>query len=211
MDSVFHHFSSGVLEVIAGPMFSGKTEELIRRVRRAQIGHLRVQVFRPIIDNRYDKNDVVSHSAQSVKAIPLERSVDIWRHLLDTTRVVAIDEVQFFDDEIVSIINKLVRRGLRVICSGLDLDYRGVPFGPMPTLLAMAESVMKVYAICTICGKPATKTQRLVKSDRQILVGATEAYEARCRSHHESADLFEDQELNFHPEEIQMEIFPTPQ
>jgi len=173
----------GSIEVICGPMFSGKTEELIRRVRRAQIARQKLQIFKPSLDTRYDDKSVVSHSAQSLEAIPVDGSKNILAKLNDATRVVAIDEVQFFDEYIVQIVSKLARRGLRVVCAGLDLDYRGVPFGPMPTLLAIADNVTKIHAICTICGAPASRTQRIVKSDAQVLLGETDAYDARCRGH----------------------------
>ncbi|MBF0297838.1 MAG: thymidine kinase [Oligoflexia bacterium] len=186
--SNFHNFSTGHLEVISGPMFSGKTEELIRRVRRAQIARVKVQVFRPSIDNRYNDKDVVSHSSQSIEAIPVKNSNDIWHRIKDSTRIVAIDEVQFFDNEIIKVVTKLTNRGHRLICAGLDLDYRAKPFGPMPALLAMADEIVKVHAICTICGGIATRSQRVVNSKAQLLVGATEAYEARCRAHFEYSE-----------------------
>ena len=183
------HFNSvidsGYLEVVTGPMFSGKTEELIRRVRRAQLARIKVQIFKPAIDTRYDKSNVVSHSSQSVVARPVERALEILQNLYDSTRIVAIDEAQFFEEEIVTVVAKLTRRGYRVILAGLDLDYRGIPFGSMPALLAMADEVMKYQAICTICGGPASKTQRIMPEEGQILVGESSTYEARCRAHHE--------------------------
>ncbi len=183
----------GHIEVVCGPMFSGKTEELIRRVKRAQIARQRVQIFKPMIDNRYHDENVVSHSAQSIEAQPIECSSDILEHLYDSTRVVAIDEVQFFNEDIIPIVKKLVRRGIRVILAGLDQDYRGVPFGPIPHLMAVADRVDKVQAICTVCGAPATKTFRKnVEDDAQVLVGETDLYEARCGNHfeyHEEEEL----------------------
>lgn len=175
----------GSIEVVCGPMFSGKTEELIRRVKRAQIAKLRVQIFKPKIDDRYDANDVVSHSSQTVKAIPVMDSDELLGKVHDLTRVVGIDEVQFFDNKIVDIANKLANRGFRVICAGLDLDFKGVPFGPMPELLAIADEVQKISAICTICGAPATRSHRLIQKEDsdQVLVGESESYEARCRQH----------------------------
>lgn len=175
----------GSIEVVCGPMFSGKTEELIRRVKRAQIAKLRVQIFKPKIDDRYDANDVVSHSSQTVKAIPVQDSEELLRKVHDLTRVVGIDEVQFFDTKVVDIVNKLANRGFRVICAGLDLDFKGVPFGPMPELLAIADEVQKISAICTICGNPATRSHRLIQKEDsdQVLVGESESYEARCRQH----------------------------
>ncbi|MCB9061346.1 MAG: thymidine kinase [Halobacteriovoraceae bacterium] len=182
-------------------MFSGKTEELIRRVRRAQIARQKVQIFKPIIDNRYHKTDVVSHSSQAIEAVAVNSSREILQKLYDTTRVVAIDEVQFFDDSIIKVVQKLARRGCRVICAGLDQDYKGEPFGPIPHLLAIADSVLKVQAICTVCGAPATKTFRKIRnlnaSKGQILVGESESYEARCRSHYDYIDGPEEELLAF--------------
>lgn len=186
-----HQYFHGSVEVICGPMFSGKTSELIRRVERAQIAKQRVQIFKPAIDIRYDKEGVVSHTSRSVKAEPVDCAVDILIRLKDSTRVVAIDEVQFFDEAITTVVVKLAARGYRVICAGLDLDYRALPFGPMPTLLAVADEVVKIHAICTICGAPATRTQRLSKSKEQVLLGETDAYEARCRGHYQNDDIEE--------------------
>ncbi len=180
-----HQYFHGSIEVICGPMFSGKTEELIRRVKRAQIAKQRVQIFKPAIDVRYDVEDVVSHSSQSIKSEPVECAVDILLRLKDSTRVVAIDEVQFFDENITTVVSKLAARGYRVICAGLDLDYRAQPFGPMGTLLALADEVVKIHSICTVCGAPATRSQRLSLSQEQILLGETDAYEARCRGHYQ--------------------------
>jgi thymidine kinase len=186
-------YLSGNIEVICGPMFSGKSEELIRRVRRAQIGRLKVQAFKPGIDDRYSKEDIVSHSSQAVRAVPVKDSMELLSRVFDSTRVVAIDEVQFFDANIVKIVAKLARRGVRVICAGLDQDYRGEPFGPIPSLLAIADDVTKVHAVCTVCGAPATKTYRKdPKNSDQVLVGETDLYEARCRAHF---DYFDDEDL----------------
>lgn len=183
----------GHIEVVCGPMFSGKTEELIRRVKRAQIARQRVQIFKPKIDDRYHEENVVSHSAQSIQAKPIDKSTDILEHLYDSTRVVAIDEVQFFDEDLIPVVKKLVRRGIRVILAGLDQDYKGVPFGPIPHLMAIADRVDKVQAICTVCGGPATKTFRKSLEDKeQVLVGETDLYEARCGNHceyHEEEEL----------------------
>jgi thymidine kinase len=183
----------GHIEVVCGPMFSGKTEELIRRVKRAQIARQRVQIFKPKIDNRYHEVNIVSHSSQSIEAQPIECSSDILDHLYDSTRVVAIDEVQFFNEDIIPVVKKLVRRGIRVILAGLDQDYKGVPFGPIPHLMAVADRVDKVQAICTVCGNPATKTFRKnIEDDCQVLVGETDLYEARCGNHfeyHEEEEL----------------------
>jgi thymidine kinase len=188
-----HHFH-GSIEVICGPMFSGKTEELIRRVKRAQIAKQRVQIFKPAIDIRYDIEDVVSHNSQSIKSEPVETAVEILARLKDSTRVVAIDEVQFFDDAIIMVITKLAARGYRIICAGLDLDSRAMPFGQMPALLAIADEVVKIHAICTVCGAPATRSQRLVASKELVMIGESDAYEARCRGHFQ-VDEVEEQAL----------------
>ncbi len=190
-----HQYLHGSIEVVCGPMFSGKTEELIRRVKRAQIAKQRVQIFKPAIDIRYDKEDVVSHSSQAIKSEPVENSVDILIRLKDATRVVAIDEIQFFDDNIITVVTKLAARGCRVICAGLDLDYRAQPFGPMPTLLALADDVVKIHSICTICGAPATRSQRLTTSKERVLLGETDAYEARCRGHYQYDESEEQAQL----------------
>jgi len=185
-------YAGGNIEIVCGPMFSGKTEELIRRVRRAQIAKQKVQIFKPGIDNRYHETDVVSHSAMTVKAVPVSNSSEILDKLYDSTRIVAIDEIQFFDDEIISVIKKLARRGIRVIGAGLDQDYKGIPFGPIPTLLAIADRVDKISAICTVCGMSASKTFRKVcDDDNQVLVGETDFYEARCRLHHDEEENIE--------------------
>lgn len=175
----------GRIEVIVGCMFSGKTEELIRRLRRAQLAKQKVQVFKPGIDTRYSAEDVSSHSAQRLPSVPVKSAAELMEHILDTTRVVGIDEGQFFDSEIVSVVSKLADRGIRVIIAGLDMDWQGQPFQPMPQLMAIAEEVVKQHAICMVCGDPATRTQKLVHETSQIQVGASEAYEARCRSCHE--------------------------
>ncbi len=176
--------NAGGIEVICGPMFSGKTEELIRRVKRLQIARQKVQIFKPVIDDRYHKTDVVSHSSMAIEATPVETAIDILQNVFDSTRVVAIDEVQFFDETIIKVIQKLARRGIRVICAGLDQDYKGEAFGPMPVLLCIADEVLKVHAICTVCGAPATKSYRKPSRNKdQVLVGESDMYEARCRSH----------------------------
>jgi thymidine kinase len=183
-----HH--SGRVEVICGSMFSGKTEELIRRVRRAMIARQKVQVFKPAIDARYSLQRVTSHNGQDFEAIPVGTVSEIVSLIEPDTTVVAIDEAQFFDDEIVRLVEKLAGRGIRVILAGLDTDFRGEPFGPMPALLSRADEVLKLHAICMVCGEEATRTQRLVNGqparydDPIIMVGAAEAYEARCREHH---------------------------
>lgn len=181
----------GSLEVITGSMFSGKTDELIRRLRRATIARQKVQVFKPVIDNRYAIEKVTSHAGNDYHAIPIQQASDILVHLEADTTVVAIDEAQFFDPEIVPLVRQLTDRGVRVIVAGLDTDFRGEPFGPMPVLMALAEQVEKLQAICMICGEPASRTQRLVNGvparydDPVVIVGAAEMYEARCRAHHE--------------------------
>lgn len=209
MHVIGHH---GAIEVICGPMFSGKTEELIRRVIRAQIAKQRVQIFKPAIDVRYDETKVVSHSSQHILSEPVESSIEILMKLKDSTRIVAIDEVQFFDDDIVKVVSKLAARGYRVICAGLDLDYRAVPFGPMPMLLALADQVQKIQAICTVCGAPATRSQRLTDSQEKVLLGEADKYEARCRGHYfyepdeHQASLPIQEEVNTIKAEINSEI-----
>jgi len=179
--------SSGWVEVVCGSMFSGKTEELIRRVRRAQIARQRVQVFKHGLDARYAGSEVASHNGMLLEAIPVENSDQVREKLDPEATVVAIDEGQFFDEGLVSLCEELVNRGIRVIVAGLDLDFRGEPFGPIPTLMAEAEKVDKLQAICVVCGSLASRTQRLIDGrpaaydDPIILVGADEVYEARCR------------------------------
>lgn len=183
-----HHVGS--VEVITGSMFSGKTDELIRRLRRATIARQKVQVFKPVIDQRYGNEQVTSHAGTAFDAIPIEKASDILKHLDPDTTVVGIDEAQFFDEAIVPLVQELANRGVRVIVAGLDTDFRGEPFGCMPILMAQAERVDKLQAICMVCGEPACRTQRLVNgkpahyNDPVIIVGASELYEARCRKHH---------------------------
>lgn len=183
-----HH---GCIEVIVGPMYSGKSEELIRRLKRAEIARQNVLVFKPVIDNRYCVENVVSHSGVRFKAHRIDKASDILTYIEEDTQVVGIDEVQFFEEKVVEIARTLADRGLRVIAAGLDMDFRGEPFGPTPKLMAIAEFVDKLTAICMICGDPAHRTQRLINGspasydDPTILVGATESYEARCRLHHQ--------------------------
>ena len=176
---------SGAIEVICGSMFSGKTEELLRRIKRAQIARQKVQVFKPLIDNRYSADHVQSHDANKVLSRPVEKARDILKLVEDTTRIVGIDEAQFFDDLVVEVAQKLANRGVRVICAGLDMDFRGQPFGPMPRLLAVAESVTKLSAVCMVCGDAASRSQRTSADSSRIAVGAKEMYEARCRFCHE--------------------------
>jgi thymidine kinase len=181
----------GRVELICGSMFSGKTEELIRRVRRAVIAKQQVQVFKPALDARYHLTKVTSHNGLDVEAEPVDSSENIWPLLRPETTVVAVDEVQFFDHGIVELCQQLANDGKRVICAGLDTDFRGVPFGPMPDLLARSEKVDKLNAICVVCGEDASRTQRLIDGepaawdDPVVLVGAAEVYEARCRHCHE--------------------------
>ncbi len=183
--------SQGRIEVICGSMFSGKTEELIRRLRRAQIARQQIQVFKPIIDNRYHAEKVTSHNGADFEAMPVASSHHILQALDEKTTVVAIDEVQFFDTAVIDVCEQLVAQDKRVICAGLDMDFRGVPFGPMPALLARAELVRKLHAICVVCGEEASRTQRLIDGkpaafdDPVVLVGASEVYEARCRQCHQ--------------------------
>lgn len=181
----------GSIEVICGSMFSGKSEELIRRVRRVSFGKLTVQVFKPALDNRYSEEEVVSHNGTKVCATPVKTSVDILDLVKLDTQVVAVDEVQFFDEGIVGVVDGLANRGIRVICAGLDQDFRGEPFGPIQPLMALAEEVTKLQAVCPCCGSPASRTQRLINgepasyTDPIILVGASESYEPRCRHCHD--------------------------
>jgi len=184
-----HH--NGSLEVITGSMFSGKTDELIRRLRRATIARQKVQVFKPAIDSRYAVEKVTSHAGNDFAAFPITSPREILKKLEKDTTVVAIDEAQFFDASVVEIAQTLAERDLRVIVAGLDMDFRGEPFGPMPEFLAKAENVEKLHAICMVCGEQACRTQRLVNGapayydDPIVIVGASEMYEARCRKHHE--------------------------
>lgn len=172
----------GWVEVIVGCMFSGKTEELIRRVRRAQYAKQSIAVIKPAIDVRYAEDSVGSHSGQRLRSFQVTRAAQI-PALVQDALVVGIDEAQFLDNELVQVVDHLANNGKRVICAGLDLDYLGRPFGPMPELLASAEYIQKMLAICVICGNPADRSQRTVNRDTQVLVGEKEAYEARCRLH----------------------------
>jgi len=166
-------------------MFSGKTEELIRRVRRALYAKQKVQAFKPIVDDRYDKTRIVSHQDISIEAVPVRRSGDVVSLVQHETQVVAIDEAQFFDKGIVEVVEQLANDGYRVIVAGLDQDFQGKPFGPMPRLMAVAETVTKVRAVCVCCGKAASRTQRLTNDQAQVQVGGEDVYEARCRACHE--------------------------
>lgn len=188
---MFHPHTGGWVEVICGSMFSGKTEELIRRVKRATIARQKVQVFKPALDTRYNAEKVSSHNGMHFDARVVSRASDILALVEDDTDVVAVDEVQFFDWAIADVCAELAERGKRVIVAGLDMDFRGEPFGPMPLLMAQAEAVDKLQAICVRCGGSASRTQRLINGrpahydDPVIMVGAAEVYEARCRACHE--------------------------
>jgi thymidine kinase len=179
--SIIHGSAPGWIEVIAGSMFSGKSEELIRRLRRARIARLRVQVFKPEIDVRFSKDHIVSHSEMRHESSPVRTAAEILERVAPETEVVGIDEGQFFDQELVEVANTLAGRGLRVIIAGLDQDYTGRPFEPMPQLLAIAEYITKTHAICVRCGQPANYSQRIVEREGRVVVGASDAYEARCR------------------------------
>lgn len=180
----------GWVEVICGPMFAGKSEELIRIIKRLEYAKKKVMVFKPLIDKRYSENEVVSHNKIKTPCFNLQTSQDVYKYLTDDVYAVAFDEVQFMDDGILDVIDELASKGKRVICAGLDNDFRGEPFSIMPTLLCKAEYVTKLTAICTCCGASATRTQRIVNGkpafyeDPTIIIGASEAYEARCRHCH---------------------------
>ncbi len=181
---------SGSIEVICGPMFAGKTEELIRRITRMDYAKKKYLVFKPVIDDRYSTDSIASHTSKKVKAINISDSKEIYKYLTEDVQAVVIDEVQFFSVDTIDILNDLADRGLRVICAGLDLDFRGKPFGIMPNLLCVAEKVTKLTAICVVCGEEATRTQRIIdgheayEDDPVVMVGAKESYEARCRKCH---------------------------
>ncbi len=172
--------SAGRIEVVCGSMFSGKSEELIRRLRRAQFAHQTVEVFKPAIDVRYSEDDVVSHDRRSIPSTPVSTAASILL-LSSATQVVGIDEAQFFDDGLVDVCRELAARGVRVIVAGLDMDFRGIPFGPMPALLAIADDVQKVHAICVRCGALAYVSHRLVADDKRVLLGESATYEPLCR------------------------------
>lgn len=184
----------GWVEVICGPMFSGKTEEIIRRIRRLEYAKKNVLAFKPVIDNRYSSDEIVSHNKTKAKSINISCAREILDFVKDDTHSVVIDEAQFLDDEIVLVAQYLADRGIRVIIGGLDTDFRGEPFGPMPEILSIAEFVTKLTAICVKSGQPATRTQRLINgkpasyNDPIVLVGASESYEPRARDYHEVID-----------------------
>lgn len=180
----------GWVEVICGPMYAGKTEELIRRITRMEYAKKNYLVFKPQIDDRYSIDEIASHSSRKSKAININNGNEIYQYIKEDTQAVVIDEIQFFDESMIKVIEDLAKRGLRVICAGLDLDFRGEPFGIIPSLLAIAEHVTKLSAICVVCGADATRTQRIINGkyayydDPIVLVGAKESYEARCRRCH---------------------------
>ena len=188
---MYQRYSDGWVETISGCMFAGKTEELIRRIKVLEFARKEILVFKPSIDNRYSDTMVVSHAGSSVESIVVKKASEILDYVKDTTDVVAIDEVQFFDEEICEVCDTLANRGIRVMAAGLDTDFRGEPFGPMPKLITQAEFVTKLTAVCNKCGAPATRTQRIINGkpahydDPIILVGAAESYEARCRHCHD--------------------------
>ena len=187
---MYHEYKKGWIEVISGCMFAGKTEELIRRVRTLQYAKKDIVVVKPSIDNRYSVTEVASHAGSRVRSVCVSSALEILQHVKPTTDVVAIDEVQFFDHDIIDVCEYLADKGVRVICAGLDRDFRAEPFGVMPELMTRAEFITKLSAVCVVCGAPATRTQRLVDGkpasydDPIVLVGACEAYEARCRHCH---------------------------
>ncbi len=181
---------SGWIEVICGSMFSGKTEELIRRLKRAKIANQKVEIFKPATDTRYDKTNVVSHDENSIVSIPVKHSKEILS-LSQGNNVVGIDESQFFDDDLVMVAQKLALRGVRVILAGLDMDYKGVPFGPIPNLLAVAEYITKVHAICPHCGSLATHSYRLSEEAGQVVLGEKDKYEPRCRICYEMGNILD--------------------
>src|SRR5664280_1013695 len=174
-----HH--RGWIEVICGSMFSGKTEELIRRLNRARIARQKVEIFKPAIDTRYDETNVVSHDAKAIVSTPVQNATQILLYANDAD-VIGIDEAQFFDDQILDVCNQLAAKGIRVIVAGLDMDFLGNPFGPMPGLMAAAEFVTKVHAICMNCGELAQYSHRLVANTQQVMLGETDSYEPLCRN-----------------------------
>mgnify|MGYP002621039849 CR=1 FL=1 len=191
---MYQSYRDGWIETISGCMFAGKTEELIRRIKVLEFAKKEIMVFKPIIDNRYSDSKVVSHAGSSVESFIISDALEILDMIKPTTQVVAIDEVQFFEDNVCAVCNELADRGIRVMAAGLDTNFKGEPFGPMPQLMTEAEFVTKLAAVCNKCGAPATRTQRIVNgkpasyNDPIILVGAAESYEARCRHCHEVPD-----------------------
>ncbi|NIS38555.1 thymidine kinase [Candidatus Saccharibacteria bacterium] len=198
----------GWIEVICGCMFSGKTEELIRRLRRAVIARQKVEIFKPKVDNRYGEDHIVSHSEAKIHSLMVEDPREILEHSLES-QVVGIDEAQFFKENIVEICNKLANMGKRVIVAGLDMDYRGKPFEPIPQLLAIAEYITKSHAVCVRCGNPATFTQRTSKDSARVVVGAHDIYEARCRHCFEPPPE-DTKRTNSHPDKNKQEVNAHP-
>ena len=186
---MYKKYADGLIEVICGCMFAGKTEELIRRIKTFEYANKKIIVFKPKIDNRYSKDEVASHAGSKVKSHPISKAEEIFKYLKDE-EIIAIDEVQFFDEQIIDICEYLANNGKRVMVAGLDMDFRGEPFKPMPKLLAVSEHITKLQAVCSVCGSPSSRTQRLINGepakvdDPIILVGANESYEPRCRAHH---------------------------
>lgn len=190
LEPSFRAQRSGWIEVICGSMFSGKTEELIRRLNRAKIANQRVQIFKPLKDKRYGETAVVSHNENAIESIPIERSSNIYDHINDIN-VIGIDEAQFFDSELVEVCQKLALRGIRVIAAGLDMDFRGQPFGPIPDLLSVAEYITKVHAICPHCGSLATHSYRLSEEKETVVIGEKDKYEPRCRICYEMGNILD--------------------
>lgn len=182
LEPLFKRQRSGWIEVICGSMFSGKTEELIRRLKRARIANQNVVIVKHAVDTRFAKDDVVSHDANNIDAIPISQPSQVYSLVNADTDILGIDEAQFFDPSLVKVAEDLALKGVRVIIAGLDMDYKGQPFGCMPQLLAVAEYITKVHAICHHCGNLATHSYRLIREEEQVSVGAKEQYEARCRS-----------------------------
>lgn len=184
----FKNQRSGWIEVICGSMFSGKTEELIRRLKRARIANQRVEIFKPKIDTRYDESEIVSHDRNQITSTPIDNSKALLM-LTEDADVVGVDEAQFFDSDLPEVCEELALRGIRVIAAGLDMDFRGKPFGPMPDLLAVAEYITKVHAICQHCGNLATHSYRLTTDDATVVLGEKESYEPRCRTCYQMGNI----------------------
>lgn len=190
LEPSFRSQRSGWIEVICGSMFSGKTEELIRRLRRARIAHQKIQIFKPANDTRYHDVKVVSHDERAIESIPIGSSIEILRHIQDVN-VIGIDEAQFFDDRLTEVCQKLALKGVRVIIAGLDMDFKGRPFGPIPALLAVAEYITKVHAICPHCGNLATHSYRLSNEQDTVVLGEKDKYEPRCRICYEMGNILD--------------------
>lgn len=188
---MYNQYRDGWIEVISGCMFAGKTEELIRRIHVLSYANKNILAFKPMTDNRYSQNEIITHSGTKIPCIVIEKSLDLLEHLNDECDVVAVDEIQFFDHDMIEVLEYLANKGIRVIVAGLDQDFRGEPFGIMPDLLTRAEFVTKLTAVCAKCGAPATRTQRLINGepasyeDQIVMVGSKETYEPRCRHCHE--------------------------